>query len=122
MRQVLPLVVLVVATVASADTAVDTATELTGEALVAEISGQVFDCRENDVDFLWQPGALAADGQTLPYVAVIKGKTFASHYVLNDAGRLVQSSNEAVRTVQPNTDGTLLIRQDNGREMTCRRR
>lgn len=96
--------------------------ELTGERLIAEIAGHEFDCRENEVDFLWQPGIWDAQARSLPYVAVIKGKTFESHYVLDDAGRLVQSSNNSERRVTRAADGALVIAQDNGREMTCRRR
>lgn len=96
------------------------AAELTGPALLTAISGKAFDCVQGEIPLSWTIAEVAPDAQTVPYTAIVRGKTVEAEYILTEDGQLTSDGYGEARTVEQAEDGTLTVTRADGRVMTCR--
>lgn len=99
-----------------------TAEELVGATLLGTISGQHYDCLMGEVPLEWVLSDVKPDAITVPYTAIVHGKSVESEYTLSDAGRLTSDGYGDERQVHALEDGTLTISRSDGRVMTCNAR
>ena len=97
-----------------------TANELTGADLLNEISGHHYDCKMGDTPLEWIIATVTEDAKTVPYTAIVGGKTVNASYDLNDKGRLTSDGYGDVREVVLVDVGSLRIARGDGRSMLCK--
>ena len=95
------------------------AAELTGPDLLSEISGRHFDCMMGERALEWIIAPVAADATTVPYSAIVGGKTVEASYAVNDKGRLTSDGYGEEREVTREADGALRVARADGRVMLC---
>ena len=95
------------------------AKELTGPALLEQISGKAFDCVQGDIPLTWTIAEVPSDATEIPYTAVVRGKTVEASYQMTSEGRLTSEGYGESRTVEADPDGTLTVSRTDGRVMTC---
>lgn len=98
------------------------AEELTGDALLRAISGRHFDCKMGDVALEWIVGDVETDAKTVPYSAIVRGKTVEAEYAVNEAGRLTSDGYGDERSVETHVNDSLRIARSDGRVMICKAR
>ncbi len=108
----LPLLLVALAPPAKAE-------EITGADLLSLLSGQSFDCVQGQIPLEWHIAKIAADAKTVPYRAVVRGKTVEAEYDITTNGRLSSDGYGAERTVKRNADGTLTVTRADGKAMIC---
>ena len=96
------------------------ANELTGTDLLSEISGNHYDCQMGDTPLEWIIAKVAAEATTVPYTAIVGGKTVNAEYALNDKGRLTSDGYGEEREVVLLDIGTLRVARSDGRNMLCK--
>ncbi|MEP2530465.1 hypothetical protein [Shimia sp.] len=95
------------------------AAEITGADLIDQITGKSFDCVQGDIPLEWRFDDIAQDAKTIPYTAVVRGKTVEAEYEVTSNGRLSSDGYGAERIVERAPDGTLTVTRADGRAMTC---
>ncbi|WP_204114303.1 hypothetical protein [Shimia biformata] len=111
-RLALPLALLIAPPVMAA--------ELTGPDLLTAISGKAFDCVQGEIPLTWTIAPVAPDAETVPYTAVVRGKTVEAEYEVTPEGRLTSDGYGDARTVDRSEDGALTVTRADGRVMVCR--
>ena len=95
------------------------AEELTGPALLQQISGTHFDCQMGEIPLQWVVPEIAPDATLIPYTATVHGKTVEAEYTLTDSGRLTSDGYGEERKVETTPEGGLKITRSDGRAMIC---
>ncbi|WP_170544785.1 hypothetical protein [Ruegeria arenilitoris] len=95
------------------------ADELLGSALIEEISGQHFDCMMGETPLEWIVSDVTLDATSVPYSAIVRGKTVEAEYSISVEGRLTSDGYGDERRVEKNADGSLSVARSDGRVMKC---
>lgn len=98
------------------------ASELTGADLLSEISGKHYDCKMGETALEWIIAPLAPDTATVPYTAIVGGKTVEASYTVNDKGRLTSDGYGDERQVVLVDVGAVRVERSDGRVMLCAER
>lgn len=96
--------------------------ELLGTDLTTTISGQHYDCVMGGTPLEWIFPELDPEVKTVPYTAIVRGKTVDAEYMLTDKGRLSSDGYGEERQVSLEEDASLNVTRADGRAMTCKAR